>query len=97
MTPVCFYKEDIPNSSIATLKRAEVVLLGACEAIETAIKKNLKDGRVDQSSERDDNEAFFPENLKSKNGNKSNEDNELDTDLDDANSDLDKIAVCYIP
>lgn len=89
VTPIRFHRKDIPNSPIATSEGADAILLGACEAIETTVEKGLEGGPVDQSSEIDDNEAFLQENLESEDKNESDEEDELDKDLDDTNSELD--------
>lgn len=97
MTPIRFHREDIPSSPITTSEGADAVLLGACEAIETAVEKGLEGSSVDQSSEIDDNKAFLQENLKSEDENKSDQKNWLDEDLDNTNNELEEAAVRCIP
>lgn len=58
MIPIRFCKKNILSSSITTSKRVNVILLRACKAIKTSIKKGFKISPVDQSSEIDDNKVF---------------------------------------
>ena len=58
MNPICFHRENIPSSLITTSEKADIVLLGACKAIESAVKKGLEGGLVDQYYEIDDNKGF---------------------------------------
>lgn len=59
MIPICFYREDIHNSLIATSEITKAILLRASKAIKNTVEKCFKGSPVDQLSKVDYNKTIF--------------------------------------
>lgn len=58
-TLISFHIDDIMSFPIVMSEKVNVVLLGACEAIENTVENGLKNGPVNQFFEIDNKKGFL--------------------------------------